>query len=350
MNRNGKAFAARLALLVLGGCILAAAPRAEAADKDTKLSGCGSSFVKPLMDKWVEEYTRSGGEINYQALGSGAGVKQMTERKVDFGCTDAFMTRQQLEGAETEGGKVIHVPLAMGGVVPAYNLPGVKQDLNFTGEVLAGIYLGHIKTWNDPKIQAINKGVDLPNLAIKPIHRADSSGTTSIFTSFLYKTNKEWADQVKFGTTVNWPRGVGNGEQLNAGVAGAVTKNEGAIGYIELFYALQNKIQYGAVQNSAGKFVKASLESVTKAGEGKKDIPDDLRFTLIGVEAEDAYPVSGTVWAVMYVNQKGKTGKQLADFFTWTLHDGQEYAKKMAYAPLPAALVKKAEAKLREIK
>lgn len=347
---NSKRSAPLLALLALGGCALAAAPRAQAADKDTKLSGCGSSFVKPLMDKWVEVYTQSGGEINYQALGSGAGVKQMTERKVDFGCTDAFMTRQQLETAAMEGGKVLHVPLAMGGVVPAYNLPGVTQDLNFTGEVLAGIYLGHIKTWNDPRIQALNRGVALPNLAIKPIHRADSSGTTSIFTNFLYKTNKEWADQVKFGTTVNWPRGVGNGEQLNQGVAGAVTKNEGAIGYIELYYALQNKIPYGAVQNAAGKFVKASLETVTKAGEGKKDIPDDLRFSLIGAEGEEAYPISGTVWAVMYVNQKGATGKQLAQFFTWALHDGQEHARKMSYAPLPASLVQKAEAKLKELK
>src|SRR5262249_11916331 len=161
-------------------------------DKNTKLTGCGSSFVKPLMDKWIEEYTRNGGEINYQALGSGAGVKQMIERKVDFGCTDAFMTKRQLEDAEKEGGKVIHSPLAMGGVVPAYNLPGVKQTVNFTGEVLAGIYLGHIKTWNDPKLRAINKGVDLPNMAVKPIHRADSSGTTSIFTSFLNSTDKEW--------------------------------------------------------------------------------------------------------------------------------------------------------------
>jgi phosphate transport system substrate-binding protein len=350
MYRYRTVTSAVLALLVVSAGPHAVAPRSEAADKDTKLSGCGSSFVKPLMDKWVEEYTRNGGEINYQALGSGAGVKQMTERKVDFGCTDAFMTKQQLEAAQSEGGKVIHVPLAMGGVVPAYNLPGVTQDLNFTGEVLAGIYLGQIKMWNDPKIQALNKGVNLPNLAIKPIHRADSSGTTSIFTSFLHHTDKQWANQVKFGTNVTWPKGVGNGEQLNQGVAGAVTRNEGAIGYIELYYALQNKIQYGAVQNAAGKFVKASLETVTKAGEGKKDIPDDLRFTLIGAEGEDAYPISGTVWAVMYVNQKGATGKQLADFFKWALHDGQEYAKKMSYAPLPASLVQKADAKLKELK
>jgi phosphate transport system substrate-binding protein len=351
MYRTWHAHVVFLAVFVLGGCSSRSGPSFSVSEENrVNLSGAGSTFVKPLMDKWVAEYTKlRGGEINYQGLGSGAGVKQMTERKVDFGCTDAFMTRKQLEDAEKEGGAVIHVPLAMGGIVPAYHLPGVKADLNFTGEVLAEIYLGHIKTWNDPKIRELNPDAELPNLTVKPIHRADKSGSTAIFTEFLAKTHKEWGEAVNHGTEVSWPQGVGNGEQANAGVAGAVLKNEGAIGYIELFYALQNKIQFGAVRNAAGKFVKASLETATRAAQGKKDIPEDLRFTLIGAEGEDAYPISGTVWAVLYVQQGGDTGKQLVDFFTWATHDGQEFAKGMEYAPLPASLVTRIEEKLKKV-
>jgi phosphate transport system substrate-binding protein len=349
--RTWKTSAAVSVLLALAG-LLALTPATEAADKDTKLTGAGSTFVEPIMKQWAADYTRDGGSINYQGLGSGAGKSLMVGRKVDFGCTDAVMTKKELSDA---AGPVLHIPLVMGGIVPVYNLPGVKEDLNFTPEVLADIYMGKITKWNDDQIKAVNKGVKLPDLTIAPIHRSDASGSTAIFTEFLSKAegepNKTWAKTIKYGTSVSWPDGIGTGEKGNPGVAGAVGKNEGSLGYVELEYALRNKLQYGAVRNKTGKFVKASLESVTAAADSSlKTIPEDLRFSLIGAPGPDAYPVSGTVWAVVYVKQEGGQGKALADFFTYIIHDGQKVARERGYAPLPEGLVKLTEKKIEQLR
>jgi phosphate transport system substrate-binding protein len=333
-------FTVGLAVLALAGC--------GGGEKKVKLSGSGSSFVKPVMDKWIAEFTREkGGEINYQPQGSGAGVKQMTEKAVDFGCTDAFMKAEQLEAAEKEGGDVLHIPLVMGGIVPAYNLD-VEKPLNFTGEVLADIFLGKIANWNDPRLQALNEGVKLPDKEIAVVTRGDSSGSTSIFTEFLSKSSPEWKKEVGTGTTVKWKKGTA--ESQTAGVAGAISKNPGSIGYVELYYALQNKIKYGAVRNRAGKFVLASTHSVSKAAEGVlKEIPEDLRYSLVDAPGEESYPISGTTWAVVYVKQSGDTGKHLAEFFGWILHHGGPLAEKMDYAPIPESLVKLIEPKLKTL-
>jgi phosphate ABC transporter phosphate-binding protein len=332
-------------LSYLAAAVLALGSISTPASGQDTLSGSGSTFIKPIMDKWIAEYTKAnGGAINYQSQGSGAGVKQMTDGAVDFGCTDAFMKQQQMTAAKNSGGEVTHVPLAMGAIAVAYNLPGVDKQLNFTGPVLADIFLGNITRWNDPKLQDINPGVGLPNREIATIHRADASGSTAIFTEFLSKHSDDWkARKLGAGTTVNWPVGVG--ENQTAGVAGAITKSQGSIGYVELFYALQNKIPFGAVQNKEGQFIAPSLESVSAAGAAKveaKDVRTDLRYSLVDAPGKNSYPLSGTTWAVLYVNQR-KQAKALKNFFTWILHDGQSFAKAMDYAPLPKELVQMAQ-------
>jgi phosphate transport system substrate-binding protein len=321
-----------------------------------RLSGSGSTFIKPIMDKWTSEYTKTaGGDINYQGLGSGAGIKNMTDKAVDFGCTDAFMSEKQLENAKKGGGEIIHVPLAMGAIALAYNVPGVDKEkpLNFTGELLAEIYMGKVTKWNDPKIQELNAGVKLPDKAIAPVHRSDSSGSTSIFTEFLSKHSTDWRADVGAGVVVKWPQGVGVGEDKTAGVAGAITKAEGSIGYVELFYALQNKIPFGALKNSDGKFIKPSLESVSAAGAGlveAKKVPADLRYSLVDAPGADSYPLSGTTWAVLFVNEPAEQGTALKAFLSWVLTKGQDYAKGLDYAPLPESLAKLAQEKVSSIK
>src|SRR5579883_1374891 len=320
-----------------------------------RLSGSGSTFIKPIMDKWVAEYTKAaGGDINYQGLGSGAGIRNMTDKAVDFGCTDAFMTDKQLEGAKKAGGDVVHVPLAMGAIAVAYNVPGVDKEkpLNFTAELLADIYMGKVKKWDDPKIQELNPGVALPDKAIAPVHRSDPSGSTSIFTEFLSKHSPEWKSTVGTGVSVTFPSGIGIGEDKTAGVAGSITKAEGSIGYIELFYALQNKIPFGSVKNSAGKMIKPSMDSVSAAGAGlveAKKVPGDLRYSLVDAPGPEAYPLSGTTWAVLLVNQPAEQGKALKAFLSWVLTKGQDYAKALDYAPLPESLAKLALEKVNSL-
>jgi phosphate transport system substrate-binding protein len=324
---------------------------ASAADK---ISGQGSTFVKPIMDKWVEAYTKDHKdiEINYQGTGSGAGIKAMIDKANDFGCTDAFMKKEDLEKAAAAGGDVIHVPLVLGAIVPAYNLPSVKEPLNFDGDVLAGIFMGSITKWNDAKIAAINKDVKLPDLPIALVHRADASGSTFIISSYLTLTNDAWKSERGASTTIDW-KGVGTGENGTAGVAGSISKSEGAIGYVELTYALNNKVQFGAVKNKEGEFVLPSSKSVTAAADGflkAKDIKDDLRYNLANASGKGAFPISGTTWAVLYVNQKGPAGKEVADFLKWVVTDGQKMCEDMHYAPLPEGLAKKATEKLDAIK
>jgi phosphate transport system substrate-binding protein len=318
-----------------------------------KLSGAGSTFVEPMMNKWAEVYKNEKKvEVNYQGQGSGAGITAMTEKSVDFGCTDAYMKDEQLAKARAQGSEVVHIPLVMGAVVPAYNLPGIDKPLQFTGDVLADIFLEKIKKWNDPRIQSINPGIELPkDLEISTVHRSDSSGTTSIFTDYLSKVSTEWKAGPKSGTTVNWPGGVG--QPGNPGVAGHISKTPGSIGYLELIYALRqkDKIKYGSVKNQAGKYVTGSLETVTKAADASlSSIPDDLRYSITNAPGEESYPISGTVWAVLYVDQPAGKGQQVVDFLRWVTHEGQAYAKDLHYAPLPPSLVQRIDKKLADVK
>jgi phosphate transport system substrate-binding protein len=319
-----------------------------------KLDGSGSTFIKPLMDKWADQFQSRGVQINYQGGGSGAGKKQMIERAVDFGCTDAFMTDPEIEKAKNarNGGAVLHVPLAMGGVVPAYNLPKeIDKPLRFTGEVLARIYLGQINQWDDPALKELNPDVRLPNLKIAPVHRSEPSGTTSIFTEFLNTTSPSWqASGKKFGTSISWPDGIGTGQNGSPGVINFVKNTEGGLCYVELSFALDSDVKFGAVQNKDNKFVLATPETVSKAAAGAT-IPEDFRFSLVNPQpgGEEAYPISGTTWAVLYVNQPTDKAKALVQFFTWAIHDGQKIAEQEKYAPLPESLVKRIEDKLKQI-
>ncbi len=313
------------------------------------LTGGGSSFVNPVMTKWAGLYLKERGtRVDYTSSGSGNGVQQMIDRNNDFGCTDAPMTDEQLAKARAAGGEVVHVPLVMGGVVPAYNLPGVTEPLRFTGPVLADIFLGKITRWDDPRLTALNPGVSLPGREIAVVHRSDGSGTTFIWSDFLAKKSPEWKEKVGVGTDLRWPVGVG--AQKNDGVAGQVGRSPGAIGYVELSFALKSDIQYGAVENRAGEFVRASLESVTKAAAGAlTDIPDDLRYSLTDAPGAGAYPICGTTWAVCYVAQPPGKGKALADFLRWATHEGQAHVEELQYARLPGGLVKRAERQLEKL-
>jgi phosphate transport system substrate-binding protein len=317
--------------------------------KVDRLSGAGSSFVEPMMKKWAGEYAKAKGvEIDYTSSGSGNGVTQMIEKRNDFGCTDAPMNDEQLDKARKEGGDVVHVPLVMGGVVPIYNLPDVEKPLKFTGPVLADIFLGKIKKWNDPALAQINEGVALPDMAISVAHRSDASGTSYIFTDYLSKVSPEWKKQVGFSTEPKWP--VGAGAPKNPGVAQLVSSTKGALGYVELIYAEQNpNLKFGAVQNQAGEFVLASLESVTAAAAGLKDVPPDLRFSMTDADGKESYPISGTVWMVLYTKQPGKASA-LKDLIHWLTHEGQEHAKGLHYARLPQGMVEQVDKKLELIK
>jgi phosphate transport system substrate-binding protein len=318
----------------------------KAAGGANRLTGGGSSFVAPMMKKWAGEYNKARGvEVDYTSSGSGNGVTQMTDKKNDFGCTDAPMNAEQIAQAQAKGGEVVHVPLVMGGVVPIYNLPGVEQQLKFTGPVLADIFLGKIKNWNDPALAKINAGVALPDLGISVAHRSDASGTSYIWTDYLSKVSNEWREKVGATTEPKWP--VGAGAPKNPGVAQLVSSTKGALGYVELIYALDNKdLKIGAVQNKEGVFVTASLESVTAAAAGLKQVPQDLCFSLTDADGKDAYPISGTVWMVLYTKQPPDKAKALSDFARWLTHEGQDFAKGLHYARLPQQVVEQIDKRL----
>jgi phosphate transport system substrate-binding protein len=315
-------------------------------DEATALTGAGATFPAVIYTKWVDEYNKlTGVQINYQAVGSGGGIKSMTDGTTDYGATDGPMTDAQLAAATK--GEVLHIPMVMGAVVPTYNLPGVTTSLKFTPEVIAGIFLEQIKKWNDPKIVAANPGVTLPDMNITTVHRSDGSGTTYIFTDYLNKISPAWAAGPKFGNSVNWPGGVG--ASGNAGVAGAVKQTPGAIGYVELIYALQQKLGAGVVQNKAGKFVEPNLDSVSKAAEGVT-LPADLRASITNSDNPDAYPIAGFTWTLTYKDIASKPkGLAIARYFWWSTHEGQAFAKELGYAPLPATVVTKAEDKIRSL-
>jgi len=328
---------------------LATAGVASVAAQGGQINGAGATFPAPIYTKWFAEYNKMHPDvrINYQALGSGAGIRQITERTVFFGASDGPMTPDQLTAAP---GKILHLPTVLGAVVPIYNIEGVSAALKFTGPVLADIFLGKITKWNDPAIAKANPGVNLPATDITVAHRSDGSGTSYIWVDFLAKVSPEWKQRVGVATSVNWPTGVG--AKGNEGVSGLVKQTPGAIGYVELIYALQNKISYGSVQNAAGEFVKASVQAVTAAAAvAAKSMPKDFRVSITNAPGQGVYPVSSFTWLLLYENPKDKAqAKIFVEFLKWALTDGQKFATELGYAPLPEEVVKLEMAVIPQIK
>ena len=314
----------------------------EAVFAQMKLNGAGATFPYVIYSKWFDVYSKkSGVEFNYQSIGSGGGIKQVTEGTVDFGASDGPMSDAQLQEAKgKQGTDVLHIPTVMGADVVAYNLPAAGKDLRLTPDVLAGIFLGQITNWNDSKITAINPGKNLPDEAIIVAHRSDGSGTTYIFTDYLNKVSKTWSMYVGKGTSVNWP--VGLGGKGNEGVSGIVKQTEGAIGYVELAYAVKNNLPYALIQNKEGEFIEATFESVSAAAVGaSKNMPEDLRVSITNPDGKDSYPISGFTWLLIYQNMKDKSkAQEIVKFLKWAMADGQSYTKDLYYAPLPQAVVK----------
>jgi phosphate transport system substrate-binding protein len=297
------------------------------------INGAGATFPYPIYSKWFSEYSQlhSNVKINYQPIGSGGGIRQVTEGTVDFGASDVTMTDQQISAAKV---KVMALPTVLGAVVPVYNIPGVNKELNFSGDVIADIYLGKITTWNDPRIAKDNPGVNLPGKAILPVYRSEGSGTTFIFTDFLSKVSPAWNSGPGRGSAVNWP--VGIGQKGSEGVSGMVRQSPNSFGYVELIYAVQNKIPYGLVKNAAGKFVKASTDSVTIAAAGAaKNMPPDYRISITNAPGADAYPVSSFTWLLLPTHGDAAKTKALTDFLGWMLDHGESEAAALTYAPLP---------------
>jgi phosphate transport system substrate-binding protein len=311
-----------------------------------QINGAGATFPNPIYSKWFSEYNKlhPDVQINYQPIGSGGGVRQLTSRTVFFGASDMPMTDEQLKAAP---GPIMHFPTVLGAVVPVYNLEGVS-GLKFSGPLLADIYLGKIKKWNDAAIARVNPGVKLPATDIAVAHRSDGSGTTFIFVDYLAKVSPEFKDKVGVNTSVNWPVGVGG--KGNEGVAGVVSQTPGAIGYVELIYALQNKISFGSVQNPAGEFVTASPDSVTKAAGGAT-VPEDFRVSITNAPGAGAYPISSFTWLLLYQAPTDTAqAKAMADFVKWAATDGQKFATDLGYAPLPEGVVTRELAALDKIK
>ncbi len=335
---------------VFAALSLAAALGAGSGAAETiQINGAGATFPFPIYSKWFSEYNRLHPDIqiNYQSIGSGGGIRQLTNQTVFFGASDGPMTREQEQAAP---GAILHLPTVLGGVVPVYNVPGVDGELKFTGAVLAEVYLGKIVKWNDPAIAKLNPGAKLPATDIAVVHRSDGSGTTYIWVDYLSKVAPEFKKRVGVATSVNWPTGVGG--KGNEGVAGLVKQTPGAIGYVELIYAIQNKISFGSVQNAAGEFVRSSLESVTAAASAAaKAMPKDFRVSITNAPGQGVYPISSFTWLLVYENPKDKAqAKIFVDFIKWALTDGQKLAPQMGYAPLPDAVVKLELAALSTIK
>jgi phosphate transport system substrate-binding protein len=313
------------------------------------LNGAGATFPYPIYSKWFSEFrkVRSDVQINYQSIGSGGGIRQVIAGTVDFGATDSPMTDEQMKEIK---GKILHIPTVLGAVVPAYNLSGVSAGLNFTPEALAGIFLGRITNWNDKAIASANPGVALPNKTIMVVHRSDGSGTTFVWTDYLTKVSPEWKTTVGgAGTAVKWPAGLG--AKGNEGVAGLVQQSDGAIGYIELIYAVQNNIKYAAVKNAHGEFVKASLEGTTAAAASVKDMPADYRVSITNATGKGAYPIASFTWLLIPVpgSNPARTAI-LGSFLKWMLTDGQKLASQLSYAPLPKNVVDKLLLTIKEVR
>lgn len=309
---------------------------------ENELIGAGATFPQPFYSKLFDVYYKQFKiKVNYQGIGSGGGINQLIKKVTDFGATDAFMTEKEQKEA---GATVLHIPTCLGAAVVTYNLPG-NPKLNLTSAIIADIYLGKITKWNDPKIASINPGIVFPDLAISPVHRADSSGTTYMFSEYMTKTSREWKERLGTGKSLNWPANQ-IGQKGNPGVAGYIKQTPGAIGYVELVYALQNKMAYGNIKNKAGKFIEPTLKAVSLAANVR--IPDDTNISLTDTDAKDGYPISSFTWLIFYKEQNysGRSkakAEALAKLFMWEIKDGQKYAEPLQYSPLPEEAVIKAE-------
>jgi phosphate transport system substrate-binding protein len=346
MKRNSAAivfvFSVALAILTVscsknssnGGAPETASTNSASAEQSSQMliNGAGSTFDDPALTKWFDAYKQvdDDAKFNYTAIGSGAGQKQLLNQTVDFGASDAPMSDESMSNAP---GKILHLPIVAGGVAVIYNLPG-NPKLKLDGDTLAGIYLGQITKWNDPKIAALNLGVTLPDVSIIPVHRSDGSGTTFIFTDYLTAVNNAWANSIKKGSAVQWPAGIGVGAKGSEGVVGQVRQLSGAIGYAELAYADQNKIPYADMKNSTGNFISPAPDSVSAALATAK-IPDDFRFSMVNAPGDKAYPIAGPSWILIYQQQKGTQGKELIEFLKWAITKGQALSPALDYAPLP---------------
>jgi phosphate transport system substrate-binding protein len=310
------------------------------------LNGAGATFPYPLYSKWMAEYNRIHPDIqiNYQSIGSGGGIRQIQAKTVDFGATDAPMNAEEEAKAP---GKLAHIPTTIGAVTVAYNVPGVAE-LKLDGETLTAIFLGTVTKWNDKKIAALNEGVKLPETPIVVVYRSDGSGTTAVFTDYLGKVSAEWKDKVGVGKSVKWP--VGLGAKGNEGVTGQVKTSPGAIGYVELAYAMQNALPMVALKNASGKFVKPDLGAITAAAAGA-EMPDTLHVSITNATGDAVYPISSFTYVLVYEDAADAVkGKVLATFLWWAIHDGQKLSEPLFYAPLPAAVITKVEAKLKTLK
>jgi phosphate transport system substrate-binding protein len=324
--------------------------------KGERLSGGGATFVDPIMQKWSAEYkSATGVEIDYSPQGSSDGIRKMTEKELEFGCSDAPMKKEQLETARGKGGDVIHIPVIAGGVAVIYNVPGAA-DLKLSGPVIAEIYLGKVTKWNDPQVAKLNPGAQLPDLAIVPVYRAEGSGTSNIFTEFLSKVHTEFAQKIGASTSPRWPQ-IGTGQKGSNGVANHVKDNAGCIGYAEVSYAKTNGIAVAAVQNAGGQFVTPEADAVTAAAEWALAQPQtkepyslhELTYSLTNAAGERAYPICGFSYAVLYKKEPAKKGKALVEFLKWATTEGQKYAVDLHYAPLPAELGKKVGERLGQV-
>ena len=327
------------------GLLLALGLSATASAQMT-INGAGATFPYPIYSKWFDEYAKVDPSVrfNYQSIGSGGGQKQILAQTVDFGASDGPMSDDNLAKAP---GKLLHIPTVAGADVVAYNLPG-NPALKFDADAIAGVFLGQIKKWNDPKIAALNPGIKLPDQDIVVVHRSDGSGTTYIWTDYLSKISSEWKQKVGTNTSVNWPTGLGG--KGNEGVAGQIKQTPGALGYVELIYAVQNKMPYADVKNASGEFVKASLESIT-AAMATAQIPDDFRFSMTNAPGKEAYPIAGATWLLVYEQQKDATkGKKLVEFLKWAMNDGEKMARDLQYAPLPENVQERVLKRVDEIK
>ena len=340
-----KCFSRMCTILV---AIVALSAIGKAAVAATLVNGAGATFPYPLYSKWFSEYAKIDPSVkfNYQSIGSGGGIKQITAQTVDFGATDKFLTDAELKAAP---GKLLHIPTVLGAVVVTYNLPGVATGLKLSSEVVADIFLGKVTKWNDPRIAADNPGIKLPAQPIIVVHRSDGSGTTSIFTDYLSSVSPQWAAKVGKGASVKWP--VGLGGKGNEGVAGQIKTIKNAIGYVELAYAVENKLTFASIKNKSGAFVAPSIASTTAAAAAAKNIPADFRVSLVNQPGKNAYPIVGLTWLLAYERQKDPVkGKKLVEFLNWSLRKGQKMAAPLLYAPLPPEIVRNVEKTIQQIR
>ncbi len=308
----------------------------------TLINGAGSTFIYPMFSKWSDEYHKMHPEVefNYQAIGSGGGINQLTAGTVEIGASDAPLNDEQIAACEKAHGPVVHLPEAMGAVAVSYHIPGYNGILKFTGPVIADIFLGKIKTWDDPAIKSLNPGANLPHRPIIVVHRSDGSGDTYIFVDYLCKVSKEWNDKVGKGTSVNWP--IGLGAKGNQGVTGQLEQIPYSIGYVTLIYALQNNVPFGSIQNKAGEFIHPTIQSVSEAAaNAAKIVPKDLRFSITDAPGKTSYPISSATWLIVYVNQTNyQVAKETVKFLHWVLTKGQEMEPALDYAPIPKPIQK----------